>query len=130
MAKIEKTQDKLDAVYQWLVIELQKARDTLLSELRMSSAQIGALHSELKNESAQTSAVVAQELRFTYRQNQTIYDGLASILTQEVGQKLNELNDRLALLDQLQGSLNELYELKQQYVNLEALLVSAHKSQA
>ena len=114
MAKIEKNQDKLDAVYQWLVIELQKARDVLLSELRMSSAQIGALHTELRNESAQTSSVVAQELRYTYRQNQTIYDGLATMLTQEVGQKLNLLDEKLSTLAQLQNSLNDLYELKQQ----------------
>lgn len=126
MAKIEKTQDKLDAVYQWLVIELQKARDVLLSELRMSSAQIGALHTELRNESAQTSTVVAQELRYTYRQNQTIYDGLATMLTQEVGQKLNVLDEKLSTLAQLQNSLNDLYELKQQYANVQTLAFASH----
>ena len=126
MAKIEKTQDKLDAVYQWLVIELQKARDVLLSELRMSSAQIGALHTELRNESAQTSSIVAQELRYTYRQNQTIYDGLATMLTQEVGQKLNLLDEKLSMLAQLQNSLNDLYELRQQYANVQALALASH----
>ena len=41
MAKPEKNQpDKIDALYQWLSFELQQAKDALLTELRMSSAQI------------------------------------------------------------------------------------------
>ena len=72
----EKNQDKIDVLYQWLTYELQQARDTLLTEVRMSSAQIGSLYGELKSESEQSMKAVSQEIRSSYKQNQTIYDGL------------------------------------------------------
>ena len=52
MAKPERTQpDKFDALYQWLSYELQQAKDALMTEVRLSSAQIGALYQEMKNDS-------------------------------------------------------------------------------
>ncbi len=122
MAKPEKTQqDKFDALYQWLSYELQQARDALMTEVRMSSAQIGSLYSELKNDSEKTSATVAQEIRYSYKQNQTIYDGLASMLTKEVGERLNAMDEKLAALEQLQVMLNELNEIKYSYMHLQGV---------
>lgn len=122
MAKPEKTQpDKFDALYQWLSYEVQQARDALMTEVRMSSAQIGSLYNELKNDSEQTSATVAQEIRYSYKQNQTIYDGLASMLTKEVGERLNSMDEKLSALEQLQAMLNELNEIKYSYMHLQGV---------
>lgn len=122
MAKPEKTQqDKFDALYQWLSYELQQARDALMTEVRMSSAQIGALYTEMKNDSEKTSSAVAQEIRYSYKQNQTIYDGLASMLTKEVGERLNAMDEKLAALEQVQVMLNELNEIKYSYMHLQGV---------
>ena len=127
MAKPEKTQpDKIDALYQWLSYEVQQARDALLTEVRMSSAQIGSLYSELKSESEKASSAVSQEIRFSYKQNQTIYDGLASMLTKEVGERLALMDEKLAALEQLQVLLNEINELKYNYMALQSLCGSTN----
>ncbi len=114
----EKNQDKIDVLYQWLSYELQQARDTLLTELKMSSAQIGSLYGELKSENEQSSKAVSQEIRYSYKQNQTIYDGLSSMLTKEVGERLNSVDEKLNAISDIQTLLNEVEELKHCYMEL------------
>ena len=115
----EKNQDKIDVLYQWLSYELQQARDTLLTEVRMSSAQIGSLYGELKSESEQSMKAVSQEIRYSYKQNQTIYDGLAAMLTQEVGERLNSMDEKLAVTAEIETLLNEISEIKYSYMQLQ-----------
>ena len=112
MAKPEKNHqpDKIDALYQWISFELQQARDTLLTELRMSSAQIGSLYSELKNDSEKSASAVSQEIRYSYKQNQTIYDGLASMLTKEVGERINGMEEKLAAIEAFEDDMNTVVE--------------------
>ena len=117
----EKNQDKIDVLYQWLSYELQQARDTLLTEVRMSSAQIGSLYGELKSESEQSMKAVSQEIRYSYKQNQTIYDGLASMLTQEVGERLNSMDEKLAVTAEIETLLNEISEIKYSYMQLQGI---------
>ncbi len=114
----EKNQDKIDVLYQWLSYELQQAKDTLLTELKMSSAQIGSLYGELKSENEQSSKAVSQEIRYSYKQNQTIYDGLSSMLTKEVGERLNSVDEKLNAVADIQTLLNEIDELKRYYSEL------------
>lgn len=122
MAKPERTQpDKFDALYQWLSYELQQAKDALMTEVRLSSAQIGALYQEMKNDSDEASKAVSQEIRYSYKQNQTIYDGLAAMLSQEVSERLNSMDEKLVALEQLQTLLNELNEIKYNYMHLQAI---------
>ena len=122
MAKPEKNQqDKIDALYQWLSFELQQARDTLLGELRMSSAQIGSLYNELKAESEESTSAISQEIRYSYKQNQTIYDGLASMLTKEVGERLNSMEEKIVALENLQVVIDELNELKYNYMSVQQI---------
>ncbi len=114
----EKNQDKIDVLYQWLSYELQQAKDTLLTELKMSSAQIGSLYGELKSEHEQSSKAVSQEIRYSYKQNQTIYDGLSAMLTKEVGERLNSVDEKLNAVADIQNILNEIDELKRYYSEL------------
>ncbi len=114
----EKNQDKIDVLYQWLSYELQQAKDALLAEVKMSSAQIGSLYGELKSEHEQSSQAVSQEIRYSYKQNQTIYDGLSSMLTKEVGERLNSVDEKLNAISDIQTLLNEIDELKHCYMEL------------
>ena len=117
----ERNQDKIDALYQWLSYELQQARDQLLSEVRMASAQIGSLYGELKNENEKASKAVSQEIRYSYKQNQTIYDGLASMLTNEVGERLNSVDEKLSALSELEEVLKSIEEIKENHRQLTAI---------
>ena len=123
MAKTDKKNNQVDllGVYQYLSRELQMAKDALTTEVRMASAQIGNLHGDLKDSSDKAITAVSQEIRFSYKQNQTIYDGLASMLTKEVGERLNSVEEMLTALEKLQILIDDLNELKYAYVNLQAV---------
>ena len=123
MAKMEKKTNQVDllGVYQYLSRELQQAKDALLTEVRMASAQIGSLHGDLKDTSDKSMMAVSQEIRFSYKQNQTIYDGLASMLTKEVSERLNSIDTMLTSLEKLQQLVDDLNELKYGYANMQAV---------
>ena len=123
MAKTEKKTNQVNllGVYEYLSHELQQARDALMNEVRIASAQISSLHGDLKDSSEKSTAAVSQEIRFSYKQNQTIYDGLASMLTKEVAERLNSMEASLAALEKLQFILDDLNELKYAYMNLQAV---------
>ena len=83
---------KIDALYSWISYDLQKLKGELLNELKYSAVQVSALHKELKNSeeknattSAQSAQAISQEIRYSYKQNQTIYDGLATMFNDELG---------------------------------------------
>ena len=119
--KRKNNQVDLLGVYQYLSRELQQTRDALLMEVRMTSAQIGSLHGDLKDSHDKSASTVAQEIRFSYKQNQTIYDGLASLLTKEVGERLNSMDETLTALGKLQLIIDSLEELKYGYMNMQAV---------
>ena len=122
MAKTEKkfNQVNLLGVYEYLSRELQQARDVLMTEVRMASAQISSLHGDLKASGDKSSTAISQEIRFSYKQNQTIYDGLASMLTKEVAERLNSMEEMLSSLEKIQFILDDLNQLKYGYMNLQA----------
>ncbi|MBO7297866.1 MAG: hypothetical protein J6U60_02320, partial [Clostridia bacterium] len=84
------------------------------SEMKYSSVQVGALHKELKSSEEKNAAVasqsaqaISQEIRYSYKQNQTIYDGLATMLTQEVGARLASMDERVASMDDIKALVND-----------------------
>ena len=78
----------LMGVVEYINRELEKIKNELKLEMQLASAQIAGLHGELKDVHDNSSSAIAKEIRFSYLQNQTIYDGLASMLTKEVGERL------------------------------------------
>ncbi|MBR2321393.1 MAG: hypothetical protein IKA57_04590 [Clostridia bacterium] len=123
MAKSEKKSNQVDllGVYEYLRDQLEAAKNTLVTEVRMASAQISSLHGDLKSSSDKATMAVSQEIRFSYKQNQTIYDGLASMLTKEVGERLNSVEAMLTALEKLQLLIDDLNELKYGYMNLQSV---------
>ena len=82
--------------------------------MKYSSVQVGALHKELKSSEEKNAAVasqsaqaISQEIRYSYKQNQTIYDGLATMLTQEVGARLASMDERVASMDDIKALVND-----------------------
>lgn len=97
---------KIDALYSWLSYDLQRVKSELMNELKMASVQTGALYQEMKNDKDSSSQAITQEIRFSYKQNQTIYDGLSKMLTEEVGERLNSMDQKMSALEEIQ----ELYK--------------------
>ena len=68
MAKTEKNTNQVDllGVYEYLRDQLEAAKNTLVTEVRMASAQISSLHGDLKSSSDKATMAVSQEIRFSY----------------------------------------------------------------
>lgn len=111
-------------LYQWIANDLQRLRNELLKEMRYSSVQVGSLYQEMKADKETSSSAISQEIRYSYKQNQTIYDGLATMLTNEVGNRLNSVDEKLTALEQLQTLLDEVREVKYGYQQLQAIYES------
>ena len=69
---------KIDALYSWLSYDLQKIKSELLKEMKYSSVQVGSLYQQIKGDNAAANRAFGQELRYGYKQNQTIYDDLTA----------------------------------------------------
>ena len=105
---------KINALYSWISYDLQKMKGELLSEMKYSSVQVGALHKEIKSSEEKNAAVasqsaqaISQEIRYSYKQNQTIYDGLATMLTEEVGARLAAMDERVASMDEIKALVGD-----------------------
>ncbi len=99
---------KIDALYSWISYDLQKMKGELLNELKYSAVQVSALHKELKQSeeknattSAQSAQAISQEIRYSYKQNQTIYDGIASMLGGDIGADLAKIKESVSVLGNL-----------------------------
>lgn len=121
MAERRKTGgSQVDALYQWISYDLQKMRADLLKEMQMSSAQVGSLYSEIKEDNKKSSESIAREIRYGYKQNQNVYDGLSSVIKDEVSSKLDSMEENALSADKIDELLNEVSELKYSYQQLQA----------
>ncbi len=103
---------KVEAFYEWLASEIREMKTTLANELKLSSAQIGYLYKGITEDKQASSAALTQEIRYSYKQNQNIYEGLSVLLKKEVAERMNTVEEKIAALDQLQVILSDLGELK------------------
>ncbi len=115
---------KIDVFYKCLVDELQLMRSALMKEMQYSSAQVQALYQGLTTDKNSSSAALEQEIRYSYKQNQNIYEGLAVMVKNDIAQKINAIDDKMAALEQLTAILNDLGELKYNYAQLQAVYES------
>ena len=115
MADRKKTNEssKIDLLYKWLSYDLSKLRSELMNELQYSSMQIGSLYGQIKSDRDSEVAEITQELRYTYKQNQNIYDGLSDIIEKDVSSKLGSFDELKAQLDSLEELKNKLDAIEQ-----------------
>ena len=131
---------KIDALYSWLSYDLQKMKAELMNELKYSSVQFGSLCSEMKADKEKSSQAISQEIRYSYKQNQTIYDELASKLsgevaervklTQDIADRIDALNATLASLENIQTVIGEIHTLAADVHTLTTEEVSATVKEA
>lgn len=119
MADKKQNNSKNDALYQWISYDLQRMKAELMKEMKISSIQLGALYDRVKADKDDSSAAIAQEIRYSYKQNQNIYDGIASMVKGEVSEKLNAVQEKLQAIEKLETILNDLGELKYSYSQLQ-----------
>ena len=105
---------KIDALYSWLSYDLQRMRAELMKELHLASVQTSSLYQELKADKTLSAQAITQEIRYSYKQNQTIYDGLASMLTNEVGEKIASIEEKCTSLDEKYSSLEQVRALNEE----------------
>ncbi|MBR2022885.1 MAG: hypothetical protein IJ996_00010 [Clostridia bacterium] len=85
---------KVDALYSWLSYDLQKLKKELLNEVKTASSQT--------SESAtNASKMVTQEIKYSYIQNQTIYDGLAELISGDVEERKKAMEELKATIDEI-----------------------------
>ena len=83
---------KIDALYSWLSYDLQKIKSELLKEMKYSSVQIGSLYQQIKGENATANRAFGQELRYGYKQTQTIYDDLSAKVQEAAQDVLSKID--------------------------------------
>ena len=112
---------QLEILYQSIARDLLKLKGELLNEVKFSSAQVGALCETIKDDKNGANAALAQELRYSYKQNQSIYQGVADMVSNDIGAKIAEINEKIATVQQVQEILEQLNELKYNYMQLQAI---------
>ena len=111
--------DKQEMLYQALTRELDILKNDLLDEMRSSAAQVESLCESVKNESSESCELITKEIRYGYKQNENIYNGVESILKDELDAKLSAVDEKIAKIDQLEKVLSELEEIKANYKQLQ-----------
>ncbi len=119
--KIKKDNSKIEALYDWISVDLQGVKEELMVELKLSAAQIASMYDSIKSNSEESTSAIAQEIRYSYKQNQNIYDGMAALMKSEVAQKLDSMDEKLASLERLEAILGELNDLKYSYMQLQTI---------
>ena len=101
---------KIDALYSWISYDLQKMKGELLKEMKYSSVQLGSLYQAVQNDKDKSAQAISQEIRYSYKQNQTIYDGLATMLTKEVGERLNSMDESTTTICETQTAMKQVID--------------------
>ncbi len=96
---------RIDELYKWIAYDLQRLREELITELKLSSVQIKSVYEGICADKEDADNVIMQELRFGFKQTQNVYDGLSTILQDDIVSKMAEL-------EKLQGVLTDLEEIK------------------
>lgn len=121
MADKNKKNNNFEALYQWVSYDLQHMRGELMNELKISSAQIASMYERISSESNGGIAAISQEIRYSYKQNQNIYEGMASLVKTEIAERLNSMDEKLTSLEKLEAILSEISDLKYSYMQMQTI---------
>ena len=108
---------KNEDLYQSISDDLQGIKD----DLKTFTIQAVSMYESVKNSNAIASGSIAQEIRYGYKQNQNIYEGIASLMKVEVAERLNAMDEKMPSLQQLEEILNHISDLKYSYMQLQTI---------
>lgn len=98
--------DKRELFYQAIMVDMQKMKKEIIDELHSSVSQMAALRDGMKADKDEAYASISKELRYGYKQNQSIYNGVESVLKEEIGSKIAELEAKVTALQTACESIN------------------------
>ena len=88
-----------------------------MNELKYTAMQSSSVYQSIQKETAsatetnaQTAQSMVRELKYGYQQNQMIYESLSAILTEDVLTKLDTVEGKVELLEQIDKALAEIKE--------------------
>ena len=102
--------DKRELFYQAIMVDMQKMKKEIIDELHSSVSQMAALRDGMKADKDEAYASISKELRYGYKQNQSIYNGVESVLKEEIGSKIAELEAKVTALQTACESINVAYQ--------------------
>ena len=105
----------IEGLYNGIAYDLQKMKKELMNELKYSAMQSSSVYQSIQKETssavetnAQTAQSVVRELKYGYQQNQMIFESLSSILKEDVLEKLETMEGKAELLEQIDKALAEI----------------------
>ena len=107
----------IEGLYNGLSYDLQKMKKELMNELKYNALQASSLYQAVQKETgsatetnAQTAQSMVRELKYGYQQNQMIYESLSGILTDDVLTKLETVEGKVEVLEEIDKALAEIKE--------------------
>lgn len=110
----------VQGILNMLETEIRKGNEENAANLLYISKQITDTYGGTEQRLDQKMKAVAQEIRFSYKQNQTIYDSLSKSISSDLFEQLKAVEARLAALEQLQTILKATETLKDNDLGLQA----------
>ena len=105
----------IEGLYNKTAADLRRLKAEICNELKYSSAQINSYCEMSQRESAQMVAknqamiqAVAKELKYGYQQDQMIHEDLVHLIGDEVMDKLNTVEGKLAALEEIEKAIPEI----------------------
>ena len=68
---------------------------------------MSSVYKEMQSDKDKSAQAISQEIRYSYKQNQTIYDGLTTLLTEDVAERLNAMDEKTASIEEMQSAIKE-----------------------
>ena len=113
--KNKRGNSKHDELYDYI----EGMKNEVIAELKVSAVQLASMYDGIRTSNASASGAIAQEIRYGYKQNQNIYEGIASLMKTEVSERLNAVDEKMTSLEQLETILKEIAEVKYSYMQLQ-----------
>lgn len=105
-SKMEETKGLLTEVSK----KVDKMKADILNEMKYSSVQMGSLYQEMKADKDRSSQAISQEIRYSYKQNQTIYDGISEMISGDIATRINAMDEKLVSLQEASAATDEIKE--------------------
>ncbi len=121
LQKVETLEKKFNSLDAWLKNFLQNQFKGLTESMDTSNKQMQGLYMGLQQDKNASSLAVENEIRYGYKQNQNIYEGLTSFLKNDLAAKISSMEEKVSSLENVAEILEKVNQLKEGYDQLQAL---------
>jgi hypothetical protein len=103
----------LDGIYSELAQDINAAKSAIVNELKYTAVQSQSVEKDLTeklNEQIAAIKTLANELKYSLQQSQAVHNDISETIQEEVASKLDSVEAKSALLEEIDKSLQELQE--------------------